>query len=578
MHSNKKTLSVIIIFISIIILMLIPSIPSYAAPKTEWNIILTKAGKKETRSSVKGDTVQLNVSIGINKIKSKDLEYNTSNKSVATVSNKGVISAKATGKAKITVKKKGTKEKCVITLSIVNDPIKIKDIEIKTKKTDINVGTSTQLTAKIKPTDATNKEVKWTTSNNRVLKVTSTGMITGLKEGKAIITAKAKDGTKIYDSCTFYVHPIPVTAITLSENNIRILPGNKHQLTARILPKKATNKKTNWTTNNKAVATVDQSGLVKGVGSGSAIITATTVDGKKKAVCVVYVPKYIDESGKCGSNLNYTIKGYEGDLILTITGTGEMYSNVNVGWESYNKEIKKVILPDGLTSIKDSAFYEFTELKDITIPNTVLSIGESAFNNCSSLEKITLPSMITVIPDKAFYQCAVLKNVSVLGNITKIGANAFCESGITKFNIPESCTEIGWNAFSNSGLEDFTIPSTVTNLGKGICSYCPDLESVTIYRDMPNYQGTFFMCKSIRTVIITEGVTSFNEYFVSNLYGTTTIESIYIPHSLMNMEIAFDGRALDNIYYNGTPEDLYKIDGYKWLTTGEGKRIIHFND
>ncbi|MGM9599432.1 MAG: leucine-rich repeat domain-containing protein [Faecousia sp.] len=86
-------------------------------------------------------------------------------------------------------------------------------------------------------------------------------------------------------------------------------------------------------------------------------------------------------TGSCGDSLQWSYSSGT----LTITGSGPMddFARDNAPWVSCRESVNTVILPDGLTSIGNCAFYSFTRLTKITIPSTVTSIGSSAFAGCT---------------------------------------------------------------------------------------------------------------------------------------------------------------------------------------------------
>ena len=112
---------------------------------------------------------------------------------------------------------------------------------------------------------------------------------------------------------------------------------------------------------------------------------------------------------------------------------------------------RNVIIPDGMTSISEQAFYRCKSLTSITIPNSVTSIGWNAFGSCSSLVSITIPYGVTNIEASAFSYCSSLMSITISNSVTNIGSNAFGScSSLTSITIPDSVTSIGQGAFNNT--------------------------------------------------------------------------------------------------------------------------------
>ena len=141
--------------------------------------------------------------------------------------------------------------------------------------------------------------------------------------------------------------------------------------------------------------------------------------------------------------------------------------------ESYfGCKFEEVVFPSGLTKIGKMAFHDSTELKSVTIPDSVTDIGSSTFQNCKSLAtaklssglkklstklfkasgltKITIPSNIETVEDEVFRDCEELKNVTIENGVKKIGKNVFTGSKkLAEITIPDSVTEIAEAAFQN---------------------------------------------------------------------------------------------------------------------------------
>ena len=97
---------------------------------------------------------------------------------------------------------------------------------------------------------------------------------------------------------------------------------------------------------------------------------------------------------------------------------------------AFCSQVANYIVPDGVTSIGDWAFWGCSSLRSITIPDSVTSIGYRAFRGCSSLQSITIPDGVTSIGNWAFLGCSSLQSITIPDGVTSIGNWAFngCKS------------------------------------------------------------------------------------------------------------------------------------------------------
>ena len=93
--------------------------------------------------------------------------------------------------------------------------------------------------------------------------------------------------------------------------------------------------------------------------------------------------------------------------------------------DTVSKDIKKIVIPESVTSIGAYAFYYCNSLTSVTIPNSVTSIGKRAFDSCNSLTSVVIPDSVTSIKNAAFCQCRMLMNVTIGKCVTIIGFLAF---------------------------------------------------------------------------------------------------------------------------------------------------------
>ena len=106
------------------------------------------------------------------------------------------------------------------------------------------------------------------------------------------------------------------------------------------------------------------------------------------------------------------------------------------------KENEKFVIPTGVTSIGDEAFWGCENLKEINIPTGVTSIGDGAFSGCYYLKEINISTGVTSIGNEAFSGCYYLKEVNLPESVTCIGAHAFSEcEDLEDINIPTGTLE-----------------------------------------------------------------------------------------------------------------------------------------
>jgi len=117
--------------------------------------------------------------------------------------------------------------------------------------------------------------------------------------------------------------------------------------------------------------------------------------------------------GKCGADLTWKLT--DNGRTLEIAGFGTMYdySGIDMPWYCDSAYIAKIVLPEGLTSIGDFAFYKFYALESVIIPNAVGSIGYGAFYECSSLVSAILPDSLKTLGDYSFMCCYSLESVDL---------------------------------------------------------------------------------------------------------------------------------------------------------------------
>lgn len=379
---------------------------------------------KTTLSLDVGESVQLTATVKPDDATDKNVSWTSSDESVVKVDN-GKVSALKFGKATITAKCGGKAAECAVTVTVPTGSV----ILDKTSLT-LAVGETAQLTATVKPDDATDKNVTWASSDESVVKVAN-GKVTAVKSGNATVTAQCGGKTA---KCIVTVI-VPVTSITLDKSSLTMAVGETSVLTATIKPDNATDKTISWSSSDPSVVKVGN-GKLTALKMGTAVVSVIAANFSASCSVTVNKPDNI---------LYYTSSG--GNVVKPFDETAfgaKILSN------EYSGGMGRIIFDGPVTSIGRNAFYQNKTLKTIDLPETVSSIGDKAFFYCDRLEKVTMPTNVKTIGYYAFAGTKMIKSVELPQGLLSIGEGAFSSCGIAEINIPGSVISIGCNAFSMS--------------------------------------------------------------------------------------------------------------------------------
>ena len=301
-----------------------------------------------------GKTYTLKPSFSPSNASVKDLTWKSSDKSVATVSSKGVVKGVNPGKCTITCKSKETGKTVKVTVTVKR--VSVKKVLFAEKTYTVKHNKTLQLKALISPTNATNQKLKWKSSKPEYVKVSSKGKVTGLKAGKsATITVTTVDGKKVA-KCKVKVAEVPVKSIKLNKTTASVYTGGKVTLTPKFSPSKPSNTKVTWTSSDTKLATVSSSGVVKAIKAGTVTITCTTEDGGKTAECTVVIEQGIKVTGV---TLDKTELEANVGTVFNLKATIEPYnaSNQKLIWSSTNTSVATVSSNGKVTTLKEGLTY-----------------------------------------------------------------------------------------------------------------------------------------------------------------------------------------------------------------------------
>ena len=244
----------------------------------------------------KGEKVKLGVTFSPKKNINKTLKWTSSKKKVVSVSKKGVIKGKKKGTATITAEATdGSNKKIKLKVTVGT---KVSDI-VYTNTQDgsmdkLYIGKTYTINTRISPSNASNKKLKWSSSDEDIAKVSSKGVVKPVQNGVVIITAEATDGSGVLCEEQFEVATL-ASSVSLSlkkETPYQVSVGSEgayikrlaeFSLNASFSPAETSDKGLIYTSSNENVARVTNDGSVLPLQSGIAVITATTVDGSNKS-------------------------------------------------------------------------------------------------------------------------------------------------------------------------------------------------------------------------------------------------------------------------------------------------------
>ncbi len=249
--------------------------------------IISLSFASDSVSVRKGHLLKLNVIVKPTSLSKEKLTWVSSDESIATVDENGVIAGLNIGTTTITVTSANDKVATII-VNVVKDIVNVDSITLNPTSAELKVGETTQIVATISPENATERDIIWESSDEEIATVDSNGIITGKSVGTVTITAKTPDG-KVVATSTVTVKPIPVERIELSPNSITMNVGDTTQITATITPDNATDKELIWESSDDEIATVDSTGKVTGNKIGTVTITAKSKDGTVVASVTVTV-------------------------------------------------------------------------------------------------------------------------------------------------------------------------------------------------------------------------------------------------------------------------------------------------
>ncbi len=271
-------------------------------------------------------TIQLEATIEPDNAFLQNKTWSSSDNSVASVDDTGLVTANSKGVATITVTTEDGDKTATCTITVIEKAVE--GIVLDNDEIELKLGKKKTLVCTVLPEDAENKNVIWSSDNEKVATVSENGLVTAVGGGVATITVKSEDGG-FEATCKVKVN-VELDGITISEQVKELKVGESVTLSPKAVPDDATEPLPSliWSSSDTSVATVDENGVVIAIGEGEAVITVSSADGKMTGEqgCTIKVSAeetdILEEEKKgCGSAI---LSG--AFVIATVTGVAVAFA------------------------------------------------------------------------------------------------------------------------------------------------------------------------------------------------------------------------------------------------------------
>ena len=437
--------------------------------------------------------------------------WESSNPNIVSVSDEGLLTGNAVGNATITAtstRDTNVKAECQVHVGT-------KDVTGITlpETLDVYEGHETTILPTILPSYA-EYQLKWTSEDETIATVDNDGKVTAKVPGETTISV-VDELTGISAQCTVQVISTELTEISVS-NQIEVKVNGTAQIVPELSPSYAECQFV-WSSANEAIAAVDQSGNVTGVGIGETTVSVRDERTGKEASCKVSVIPNGNFSAETPEGVLLTfalkdkdqktcyVKGINNkkdERFITIPSEVYGYSVVEIGESAFSEAwISGVTVPGSVKTIDNLAFYS-SKVVEVDLQEGVQYINDAAFQHAVSLEKINIPASIKEIGLGAFTTTLNLERVNITDlsawlkidfggssanplddNSSKLYVNGIA---LTSLTIPSDVSSIkNWAFQGYDYLTGLSIPSHVTSIGNNAFAGCADLKSVTVESTTP---------------------------------------------------------------------------------------------
>ena len=432
-----------------------------------------------------GETETLTATVKPDNADNRKVTWSSDKTEVATVGGDGRVTAVKPGEAVVTVTTEDGGKTATCKVTVKAKVIGVTEVTLDRTELTLTEGEAETLTATVKPDNADNRKVTWSSDKTEVATVDGAGRVTAVKAGEAVVTVTTEDGGKTATcKVTVKAKVVPVTGVEVNPWAVTLSVRGTSKLSYTIRPADATNQNVKWESDNPSVATVDSDGNVRAVSAGVAKVSAVTEDGGFRSGCTVTVKEF--SSGfEVGGLFYKTAEGYSMDFV-------EVTGNPGGGKYSGDVVVPGTVEYDGITY-------------------TVKGVGNRAFEGCGDLRKVTISEGIYKIGAYAFIGCGNLERVILPSTLENIDASNPVFEGCSKLEITTTAPREGQEDYCY--LHDGALYMHMGRTGREILSWIPE--------------------KKTGTVVIKEGTTKIAEHSIRR----TNVDKIVIPESVKSIDV-----------------------------------------
>ena len=511
-----------------------------------------------------GETETLTATVRPDNADNRKVAWSSDKTEIATVDGAGRVTAVKAGEAVVTVTTEDGGKTATCKVTVKAKAVSVTEVTLDRTELTLTEGETGTLTATVKPDNADNRKVTWSSDKTEVATVDGAGRVTAVKAGEATVTVTTEDGGRTATcKVTVKAKAVNVTEVTLDRTELTLTEGETETLTATVKPDNADNRKVTWSSDKTEVATVDGAGKVTAVKAGEAVITVTTEDGGKTATCKVTVKaKTVPVTG---------VEVYPWVVTLSVRGTSKLSytirpadaTNQNVKWESESPSVATV----------DSE-------------GNVQGVAAGTAKICVTTEDGGFKSYCTVTVKKAeskfevgglWYEYFGQNNARVIPdpNGSKYGGNISIPGQIEYGGITYSVVQIGARAFDEcTDLKSVTLGEGIEYIAAFAFYNCPNLERITFSSTMGSFNTVnpvFVRCPKLE--IVTTPKTSESQLYYFYTHGRALYKHCYYSADTGETEVlSWLPEKTTGVFT--IKDGVEVIDRYSLTFTGIDKIII----